>query len=119
MLGEAIDIIRLLWQGGFQSYRGEYLELEDARVYDIPDPPPEIIVGISGPASARLAAEKADGVIAMEPKAELPNPVNGRDAWGWPVGVAHHLFGDAVDEAASEQAWRVWLNGVFATEAVA
>lgn len=43
----------------------------------------------------------------------------GRDAWGYPVGVAHHLFGDGVDKAASERAWSEWLNGVFASEAVA
>jgi uncharacterized protein YndB with AHSA1/START domain len=42
----------------------------------------------------------------------------GRDAWGSPVGVAHHLFADRADEAASKQAWSVWLDGVFATEAV-
>jgi hypothetical protein len=33
----------------------------------------------------------------------------GRDAFGWPVGVAHHVFqGDP-----QEQAWRVWLDEVF------
>lgn len=53
MLEEAIDIIRLLWQGGYQSYDGSYLTLEDARVFDLPDPLPELFVAISGPASAR------------------------------------------------------------------
>jgi hypothetical protein len=43
----------------------------------------------------------------------------GRDAWGYPVGVAHHLFGSGVDAAAQEKAWGDWLSGVFATEAVA
>ena len=45
--------------------------------------------------------------------------VYGRDTWGWPVGVAHHLFADGVDQAAAERAWGAWLTGVFATEAVA
>ena len=45
--------------------------------------------------------------------------VYGRDAWGWPVGVAHHLFADGVDQAAAGQAWSAWLNGVFVAEAVA
>lgn len=43
----------------------------------------------------------------------------GRDAWGWPVGVAHHLFSGEADEAAAEKAWRGWLEGVFAAEGVA
>ncbi|MDP9417979.1 MAG: TIGR03557 family F420-dependent LLM class oxidoreductase, partial [Actinomycetota bacterium] len=29
MLREAIEIIRLLWQGGYQSYDGKHLQLED------------------------------------------------------------------------------------------
>jgi uncharacterized protein YndB with AHSA1/START domain len=45
--------------------------------------------------------------------------VYGRDAWGWPVGLGHHLFADGADKAASEQAWSGWLNGVFAAGAVA
>jgi hypothetical protein len=43
----------------------------------------------------------------------------GRDAWGWPVGVAHHLFAADTDSEATGQAWSTWLAGVFATEAVA
>ena len=70
MLGEAIDIIRLLWEGGYQSYDGSYLVLEDARVFDLPDPLPELYVAISGPASAKVAADKGDGIVATEPKAE-------------------------------------------------
>jgi uncharacterized protein YndB with AHSA1/START domain len=43
----------------------------------------------------------------------------GRDAWGWPVGLAHHLFSDGTDAAANGRAWSAWLDGVFASEAVA
>jgi len=43
----------------------------------------------------------------------------GRDTWGWPVGVAHHLFGDGVDRAASERARGDWVAGVFKCERVA
>lgn len=42
--------------------------------------------------------------------------VYGRDAWGWPAGVAHHLFADGVDQAASQRVWSEWIAGVFATE---
>jgi G6PDH family F420-dependent oxidoreductase len=71
MLEEAIDIIRLLWQGGTQSYDGQYLKLENARVYDLPKHPPPVVVGISGPSSAQLAAKKGDGIISTEPDAQL------------------------------------------------
>jgi len=34
--------------------------------------------------------------------------VYGRDTWGWPVGVAHHLFADDADP----DAWSKWMEGV-------
>ncbi|MDP9814734.1 TIGR03557 family F420-dependent LLM class oxidoreductase [Spirilliplanes yamanashiensis] len=68
---EALEIIRLLWQGGYQSYEGKHLQLEDARVFDLPDRLPEIAVAVSGPASVKIATELGDGLFATEPKAEL------------------------------------------------
>ncbi|MEV8614240.1 SRPBCC domain-containing protein [Amycolatopsis sp. NPDC051373] len=38
--------------------------------------------------------------------------VYGRDAWGWPVAVAAHVFGGPADP---EVAWTTWLAGVFPT----
>jgi G6PDH family F420-dependent oxidoreductase len=68
---EALEIIRLLWQGGYQSYDGRYLQLEDARVFDLPDQPPVIAVAASGPESARIAADLGDGLFATDPDQEL------------------------------------------------
>ncbi|WP_306232698.1 TIGR03557 family F420-dependent LLM class oxidoreductase [Agrococcus beijingensis] len=70
-LREAIEIIRLLWSGGTHSYRGEFLELHDARVYDLPDALPEIVVAAGGPQAAALAAELGDGLFATDPDASL------------------------------------------------
>jgi len=38
----------------------------------------------------------------------------GRDAFGWPVGIAHHLFGEDGDASAVERAWSDWLAGLYA-----
>jgi G6PDH family F420-dependent oxidoreductase len=57
MLREALHIIEALWSGGFHSFRGRHLHLEDARVYDLPHPLPEIIVAAGGPRAARIAAD--------------------------------------------------------------
>ncbi|MEV1144972.1 TIGR03557 family F420-dependent LLM class oxidoreductase [Micromonospora sp. NPDC049799] len=67
-LREALEIIRLLWQGGYQSYDGRHLHLEDARVFDLPETPPVIAVAASGRSSATLAAELGDGLFVTEPK---------------------------------------------------
>lgn len=71
MLREALEIIRLLWQGGYRSYSGRHLQLEDARVFDLPERLPEIIVAAGGARAARLAAELGDGLFATDPDADL------------------------------------------------
>jgi G6PDH family F420-dependent oxidoreductase len=70
-LREALEIIRLLWSGGYQSYEGRHLQLEDARVFDLPETLPVIAVAASGPAAAKIAADLGDGLFATEPKADI------------------------------------------------
>ncbi|MDH6460625.1 G6PDH family F420-dependent oxidoreductase [Micromonospora sp. A200] len=70
-LREALEIIRLLWQGGYQSYEGKHLQLEDARVFDLPDTPPVIAVAASGRSSATMAAELGDGLFVTEPTSSI------------------------------------------------
>jgi G6PDH family F420-dependent oxidoreductase len=71
MLREALEIINLLWQGGYQSYEGRYLTLEDARVFDLPEQLPVIAVASGGPGASKIAAEYGSGLFATEPKGEL------------------------------------------------
>jgi len=71
MLGEAIEICRALWEGGVQAYVGDYFVLDHAQLYEAPDKPIPIVVGVSGPSSLAVANEHADGIMATEPKAGL------------------------------------------------
>jgi G6PDH family F420-dependent oxidoreductase len=71
MLGEAIEIIRLLWQGGYQRHEGRHFRVDDARVFDLPDRPIPIAVAVSGRASLELALRHADQLVATEPLGEL------------------------------------------------
>ena len=43
----------------------------------------------------------------------------GRDAWGWPAGIANHFFAAGADGEALQRAWSDWVAGVFSTERVA
>ncbi|MGK5740925.1 TIGR03557 family F420-dependent LLM class oxidoreductase [Micromonospora sp. URMC 103] len=70
-LREALEIIRLLWSGGYQSYEGRHLQLEDARVFDLPETLPVIAVAASGSESATLAAELGDGLFATEAESAI------------------------------------------------
>ena len=78
MLGEAADILRALWSGGVQNMKGDYFIVDHARLYDLPDKPPLLVIGVSGEASIALAAEKADGIMATEPDAELVKGFRGK-----------------------------------------
>jgi G6PDH family F420-dependent oxidoreductase len=71
MLREALEIIRLLWRGGYQSYEGRHLQVRDARIFDLPSTPPALAVAAGGPDAARLAAELGDALFATEPKPDI------------------------------------------------
>lgn len=104
MLQEALEIIRLLWRGGYRSYEGKYFDLDDARVFDLPDQAPPIAVAASGPQSARLAAEYGDGLFANEPKPEVVDHY--RRAGGRGPGYAEVPVAWAPDEqTAAQAAW--------------
>ena len=70
-LREALEIIRLLWRGGYRSYEGKHFTLADAQVFDLPEQPPVIAVAAAGPKAARIAAELGDGLFATEPESEI------------------------------------------------
>jgi G6PDH family F420-dependent oxidoreductase len=87
MLREAIEIIRRLWTGKYVSFEGQYFQLDDARIFDLPDQPLKLYLAAGGPESAALAAEIADGVCNTEPNPEVFKAYtgNGGDAaaiWG-------------------------------------
>lgn len=99
MLREALEIIRLLWQGGYRSYRGEYLDLEDARVFDLPDELPLIAVAAGGPQAAELAAELGDAMFGTEPRPDLFEAYRGAGGDGPAYGEVGLAW--AEDEAAA------------------
>jgi len=64
MLQEAVMILRLLWRGGSQSYRGEYFAVEKAQIFSLPEKPPPIMIAAAGVRAAELAGEIGDGLIS-------------------------------------------------------
>ena len=70
-LREALEVIRMLWSGGYHSHRGTYYEVSDARIFDLPDALPPIVVAAGGKRASALAAQVGDGIFATDPDAEL------------------------------------------------
>ena len=71
MLEEAIEVLRLLWQGGEQSHRGMYFIVDQARLYTLPPEPPPLLVAAGSERAATLAGLAGDGMIGTAPDAEL------------------------------------------------
>ena len=71
MLGEAIDVIRALFGGKYETYRGRYYTVEQARLYDVPDEPPPLIVAAAASEAAKVAAEKGDGYMNTFPDEDV------------------------------------------------
>jgi G6PDH family F420-dependent oxidoreductase len=113
MLKEAIEVIRLLWSGGMQSYHGEHFDLDDARLYTLPQSPPPLCVAASGERSLALAAELGDGIVAVGPD---PSVISGyADAGGTgprygqlPVCWAEQ---EETARATARQLWRFAVPG--------
>ncbi len=75
MLREAIQIIRELLGGDVVDWKGEYFEIDSARVWDIPEVPVAIAAAVSGERSIETFAPLADHLIAVEPNKDVV------DAW--------------------------------------
>ena len=71
MFTEALEIIQGLLDGSTISFTGEYYEVGEARLFDVPQERVPVAVAVSGPDSCALAAEYADGIVATEPDREL------------------------------------------------
>lgn len=111
MLEEAVQVIRLLWQGGMQSHRGRYYTVENARVYTLPSELPPIMVAASGSRAAKLAGRIGDGLINTAPDAEVREQFEAAGGAGKPR-YAQVTVCWAPDEAqARRTALEIWPNG--------
>jgi G6PDH family F420-dependent oxidoreductase len=70
MLEEAVQVIRTLWQGGVQSHRGYHYRVDNARIYDLPDSLPPIMISAFGPKAIEVAARVGDGFCTTSPEKE-------------------------------------------------
>src|SRR5438132_3569863 len=82
MLEEAVEVIRLLWQGGTESHRGRYYSVDNARIYTLPQELPPIYVAAGGTKSASLAGRIGEGLIATAPAKETVEEFEGNRGAG-------------------------------------
>jgi G6PDH family F420-dependent oxidoreductase len=107
-LREAIEVIRLLWQGGYQSHHGHHYTVENARLYTLPETPPPLLIAAGGPRSAKVAAQLGDGLIGTSPDAKMLETFDQSGGRGKPKVSELTVCWAADERAARRTAHEIW-----------
>ncbi|CAN5763216.1 LLM class F420-dependent oxidoreductase [soil metagenome] len=109
MLEEALDVVRQLWTGEQVTHRGEHYTVENAKIYDPPDPAPPIVVSAFGPQATALAAKIGDGLWVSGPDGETVDDFH-RQGGSGPVYAQLTICWAADRDEAIATAHRIWPN---------
>jgi coenzyme F420-dependent glucose-6-phosphate dehydrogenase len=110
MLEEAVEVIRLLWNGGEQTHRGKHYTVDHARLYTPPNELPQIYGAAAKPGAAELAGRIADGLISTAPDKEIVQAYEKAGGKGkQKLGMMHCAY-DADEKAGLKRATKLWPN---------
>ncbi|MFC5146697.1 TIGR03557 family F420-dependent LLM class oxidoreductase [Streptomyces aureoversilis] len=110
MLQEAVQVMRLLFEGGEVSHHGKHYTVENARLYTVPDEPVPIDVSAFGPTATELAGRIGDGFITMAPDAEAVDRFRRSGGGAKPVSGGLKVCWGTDREEAVRTAHRLWAN---------
>ncbi len=110
MLEEAIEVIRLLWQGGYQTHRGKHYTVENARLYTLPSEPPPIAVAAAQRQAARLAGRTGDAYVGVAPDKEIVGEFESAGGKDKPRYGQVHVCWASSEEEARTTAHKLWPN---------
>lgn len=117
MLEEALDVIRELWTGDLVTHRGEFYNVDTARIYTLPDHPPPIYVSGLGPKSAELAGRIGDGYISTSPAPDLVEAFHKGGGEGKPTQAGLKVCWSADESEARQTVHRLWPTTAIPGEA--
>ena len=109
MLREAIELIRQLWSGESVTFRGDYYWVEDARLFDLPDKTPDVVISAFGEEAAKFAGEAGDGLWTTGIDRSLIDTYRSHGGSG-PIFSQLSLCWDPDREVAIDRALEVWPN---------
>jgi G6PDH family F420-dependent oxidoreductase len=116
MLEEAVEVIRLLWHGGFQTHRGRYYTVEQARIYTLPQELPPIVLAAKGKKAGSLAGRVGDGLVGVGPDKDLIETFEDAGGRGKPrYGQIHVCWAESEAEA-KRTAHKWWPNAAIGGE---
>jgi len=110
MLEEAIEVIRLLHSGRNVGFHGKHYQVQDARIYTLPEKPVPIHVSGFGPAATDLAARIGDGYCTTMPDPELVQRFRKGGGDHKPVQGGLKVCWADTEEKGIDTAHRLWPN---------
>jgi coenzyme F420-dependent glucose-6-phosphate dehydrogenase len=113
MLEEAVEVIRKLWEGGYQYHRGRHYRVEKARLYTVPDEPPAIAIAAGGPQAAELAGRLDADLITTSPDKELVESFEDAGGKGKKKYGQLTVCWAESEEAAKKTAYEIWPNAAI------
>ena len=111
MLEESVEVMRRLWTGENVSHHGKHYTVENAKLFTLPEEPPDVHVSGTGPKSAKKAGEFGDGLVSTAPKEELVEKFQ-NEGEGPRYGQVTVCYADSEDEAV-ETALEYWPNSAI------
>ncbi|MCW2849367.1 MAG: class F420-dependent oxidoreductase [Marmoricola sp.] len=109
MLEEAVELIRELWTGEVVTRQGKHYQVDHARIYNVPDTPPEIYVSGFGAKAIDLAARIGDGYMNVAPEPDMVERFKQASGGKPAQGGAKVAYAPTKDEGW-EHAYRLWPN---------
>lgn len=117
MLEEAVEVICDLWTGDQTSFHGEFYDVQNARLFTLPDETPPICVSAFGDRAAQAAADFGDGIWSVGPQDVV-------ETWADAGGEGprytqiHACVADSEDDAV-ETVHEQWPNSMLPGELAA
>ena len=110
MRKEAVEVIRLLHRGEEVSFHGEHYEVQEARIWTLPEQPVPIYVSGFGPQATALAGRIGDGYCTVAPDAEMVRTFRESGGGTKPVQAGMKVCWAADEQSGVATAHRLWAN---------
>jgi G6PDH family F420-dependent oxidoreductase len=109
MLEEAVALIRELWTGEVVSWEGKHYRTDHARIYNLPDEPPQVFVSGFGPKAIDVAARIGDGYVNTAPDGDMVDRFK-QASGGKPAAAGAKVAFAPTAEEGWAHAHRLWPN---------
>jgi G6PDH family F420-dependent oxidoreductase len=110
MLEEAIDVMRRLWSGETVDFRGTYYEVDNARLFDVPNGAIPVVVSAFGTRAAELAGRVGNGYFGHAPDKDVVGRYHAAGGSG-PMYAQLNLCWAEDATVARKTVHDVWPNG--------